>query len=128
MAAIEAASSGDTVLVSPGVFHERIRIKGKQITLASRFLQSRDEHAIKATILDGRIRQADGSVEKADAVIKVAGDAGPGTRIIGFSIQNGDDGISCEARIEHKLERCTEEVPELLPIGPRHTVRCWLHQ
>jgi peptide/nickel transport system ATP-binding protein len=34
----------------------------------------------------------------------------------------------CEARIEHKLERCTEEMPELLPIGPRHTVRCWLHQ
>jgi peptide/nickel transport system ATP-binding protein len=34
----------------------------------------------------------------------------------------------CEARIEHKLERCTEEEPELLPIGPRHTVRCWLYQ
>jgi oligopeptide/dipeptide ABC transporter ATP-binding protein len=33
----------------------------------------------------------------------------------------------CEARVEHKLERCTEEQPELLPIGPRHTVRCWLY-
>jgi oligopeptide/dipeptide ABC transporter ATP-binding protein len=34
----------------------------------------------------------------------------------------------CEARIKHQLERCTEEIPELLPIGPRHTVRCWLYQ
>jgi peptide/nickel transport system ATP-binding protein len=34
----------------------------------------------------------------------------------------------CEARIKHQLERCTEEIPELLPVGPRHTVRCWLYQ
>jgi peptide/nickel transport system ATP-binding protein len=34
----------------------------------------------------------------------------------------------CEARVEHKLERCTKEEPELLPIGPRHTVRCWLYR
>jgi len=34
----------------------------------------------------------------------------------------------CEARIEHKLERCTEEIPELLPVAPNHTVRCWLYQ
>ena len=34
----------------------------------------------------------------------------------------------CEARIEHGLKRCTEEIPELLPVGPKHTVRCWLYQ
>ena len=34
----------------------------------------------------------------------------------------------CEARIEHKLERCTVEEPELLPGALRHTVRCWLYQ
>jgi peptide/nickel transport system ATP-binding protein len=34
----------------------------------------------------------------------------------------------CEARIEHKLERCTVDVPDLLPVGPNHTVRCWLYQ
>jgi oligopeptide/dipeptide ABC transporter ATP-binding protein len=34
----------------------------------------------------------------------------------------------CEARIEHKLERCTVDVPDLLPVGPHHTVRCWLYQ
>jgi oligopeptide/dipeptide ABC transporter ATP-binding protein len=34
----------------------------------------------------------------------------------------------CEARVKNKLKRCTEEIPDLLPIGPRHTVRCWLYQ
>jgi oligopeptide/dipeptide ABC transporter ATP-binding protein len=34
----------------------------------------------------------------------------------------------CEERIEHKLERCTVDVPDLLPAGPHHTVRCWLYQ
>jgi oligopeptide/dipeptide ABC transporter ATP-binding protein len=34
----------------------------------------------------------------------------------------------CEARIEHGLDRCTEEIPELLPVAPKHTVRCWLYQ
>jgi peptide/nickel transport system ATP-binding protein len=34
----------------------------------------------------------------------------------------------CEARIEHKLERCTVDIPDLLPVGPHHTVRCWLYQ
>jgi oligopeptide/dipeptide ABC transporter ATP-binding protein len=34
----------------------------------------------------------------------------------------------CEERIEHKLERCTVDVPDLLPVGPHHTVRCWLYQ
>ena len=33
----------------------------------------------------------------------------------------------CEARIEHNLERCTEEIPELLPVDTGHTVRCWLY-
>jgi oligopeptide/dipeptide ABC transporter ATP-binding protein len=34
----------------------------------------------------------------------------------------------CEERIEHKLERCTVDVPDLLPVGPHHKVRCWLYQ
>jgi oligopeptide/dipeptide ABC transporter ATP-binding protein len=33
----------------------------------------------------------------------------------------------CEARVEHQLERCPVEEPELLPIAPGHTVRCWLY-
>lgn len=34
----------------------------------------------------------------------------------------------CRARVEHQLTICTEEEPDLIPILPRHTVRCWLYQ
>jgi oligopeptide/dipeptide ABC transporter ATP-binding protein len=34
----------------------------------------------------------------------------------------------CRARVEHNLEVCTQEIPKLLPAGPRHTARCWLYQ
>jgi oligopeptide/dipeptide ABC transporter ATP-binding protein len=34
----------------------------------------------------------------------------------------------CRARIEHNLEVCLHENPQLLPAEPRHTVRCWLYQ
>ena len=34
----------------------------------------------------------------------------------------------CRARIEHNLEICTQEEPQLKPIAPGHTVRCWLYQ
>ena len=34
----------------------------------------------------------------------------------------------CMARIEHNLEKCTQEEPELKPIGPNHWVRCWLYE
>ncbi len=34
----------------------------------------------------------------------------------------------CRARIEHGLSICTEQEPELKPIAPGHTVRCWLYQ
>lgn len=34
----------------------------------------------------------------------------------------------CRARVEHELTICTEVEPDLLPILPNHTVRCWLYQ
>lgn len=34
----------------------------------------------------------------------------------------------CKARIENDLEICTQEEPELKPIGPSQTVRCWLYE
>ncbi len=33
----------------------------------------------------------------------------------------------CRARLEHKLEKCGVQDPELLPVGENHTVRCWLY-
>jgi len=34
----------------------------------------------------------------------------------------------CRARIENHLEICTVQEPELKPIAPGHTVRCWLYE
>jgi oligopeptide/dipeptide ABC transporter ATP-binding protein len=34
----------------------------------------------------------------------------------------------CRARVEHKLEICTREEPQLKPVAAHHTVRCWLYQ
>lgn len=97
--AINVARDGDTVLVAPGVYREALRLQGKQITLASRFLASRDRKDIVGTVLDGA-NSRNGKTTRGKTLITVAKDAGPKTRIIGFTIKNGDDGISCAARIE----------------------------
>ena len=34
----------------------------------------------------------------------------------------------CQARIDNNLTICTEEEPQIKPIAPGHTVRCWLYQ
>ena len=69
--AIDAANDGDTVLVAPGVYRESLQLKGKQITLASRFLTSRDRKDIQRTILDGSITR-DGKISRGNTLITVA--------------------------------------------------------
>ena len=34
----------------------------------------------------------------------------------------------CRARVEHNLTKCTEVMPELIPVGVQHTARCWLYE
>jgi oligopeptide/dipeptide ABC transporter ATP-binding protein len=34
----------------------------------------------------------------------------------------------CRARVEHNLDVCTQEIPQLKSLAPGHTVRCWLYQ
>jgi len=34
----------------------------------------------------------------------------------------------CRARVENRLEICTEKEPDLIEVLPDHTVRCWLYQ
>ena len=34
----------------------------------------------------------------------------------------------CKARVERNLEICAREEPQLKPVSPGHTVRCWLYQ
>ena len=52
--AIDAAQTGDTVLVSPGVYFENIQLRGRDIVLSSRyFLENDPAKTIRETIIDG---------------------------------------------------------------------------
>lgn len=89
-AGIDAAQDGDLVLVSPGTYLEQLTLSGKTITLASEFYTTSDENLIDQTVIDG---------QGAAAVVKVEASVGPETNIIGFTIQNGGDGISAFAKL-----------------------------
>ena len=52
-AGINAATTGDTVLVAPETYFENIRFMGKAITLASEFINDSDTSHIFNTIIDG---------------------------------------------------------------------------
>lgn len=52
-AGIDAAGTGDTVLVAEGTYTENINFKGKAITVASMYVLDQDPGHIEATVIDG---------------------------------------------------------------------------
>lgn len=34
----------------------------------------------------------------------------------------------CKARLEHQLTKCTEEMPPMFEVKPKHQARCWLYE
>jgi hypothetical protein len=72
-AAISAASGGDTVLVSPGTYFERLNFLGKDIIV-------RSEAGASTTILDG---------SSAGSVVTFESGEGPAAVLEGFTIQHG---------------------------------------
>ena len=52
-AGIDAAASGDTVLVAPATYYENINFRGKNIIVASNYLLSGSPGAIDSTIING---------------------------------------------------------------------------
>ena len=86
---INTAQDGYLVLVSPGVYNEQLTLSGKTITLASEFYTTGDPAYINSTIIDGG----------GQTVITVNTTVGEDTKIIGFTIQNGDDGISALGKL-----------------------------
>jgi len=87
--AINAAVNGDVIVVSPGIYRENLTLSGQSLTLASEFYTTQDAARISQTVLDG----------SGAAVITVGSSAGSETRIIGFTIQNGADGISAAGKL-----------------------------
>ena len=51
--AINAASTHDTVLVSPGIYYENINFRAKGIVVASTFILTHDTATIDATVING---------------------------------------------------------------------------
>lgn len=77
-AAINAAATGDTVLVAPGTYYENLAIDTRQITLTSSDGPSK-------TILDG---------SSSGIVLKITNNTNLNTIVSGFTIQNGLAGSS----------------------------------
>ena len=94
---IDLADEGDLVLVAPGIYQENIQIGGKSITLASQYHTTQAASFIDQTIIDGT----------GNSVITVDSSVGPETKIIGFTIRNGNDGISLSARLHILNNRFT---------------------
>lgn len=86
---INAASNGDLVLISPGLYYENLFLNGKTVRLASRFCISDNLEDIEQTVIDGGGK----------TVINV-GSGCNGSKIEGLTIQNGEDGIMVSARID----------------------------
>lgn len=76
-AAINAASPGDTVLVSPGTYVENLNFDGKAITVTSK-------KGPKKTIIDGGAK---------DSVATFASGEGTGSVLNGFTLRNGRSGF-----------------------------------
>ena len=79
-AAINAAATGDTVLVAPGTYYENLTIDTRQITLTS-------SDGVSKTILDG---------SSSGIVLKITNNTNLNTTVSGFTIQNGLAGSSSD--------------------------------
>ncbi len=77
---INEAEDGDTVLVQPDTYVERINFNGKSITVASLFLLSRDEAYIDSTVIDG---------DESGCVVVFNSDEDTTSILCGFTVQNG---------------------------------------
>ena len=82
-AAIDGASSGDTIMVRPGVYNESLTLN-KAITLTAELYDAANP-ANNGTVIDGG---------GAAAVISIPAGVTPLPVIRGFSIRNGEDGIA----------------------------------
>lgn len=90
-AAVDAAQSGDTIIVSPGTYRENVLIEGKRVSLLSEDY-SDDEGlplAVRTVI--------EGVDHRAEDVVSVLGPETKETGILGFTIRGGHRGIFVES-------------------------------
>jgi cell wall assembly regulator SMI1 len=76
--AIDAASDGDAIIVSPGTYYENINLRGKNIVLCS--TDPNNPTVVAATIIDG---------SQAGSVVTFTGTESSSCVLFGFTITNG---------------------------------------
>jgi len=116
-AAVDAASPGDTILVSPGVYPGSIDMGSKTLALVSEHFLTADSQAISATVLNG---------SGGKFVIRVGDPSLRGTGrplIYGFTIRNADDGITASDPFDLMYCRVTETTDGIDYEGGGGTVR-----
>ncbi len=79
-AGINSAVNSDTVLVQPGTYLENINFIGKNITVGSLFLTTRDTTYISSTIIDGN---------GTNSVVKIESGEDATAILCGFKLTNG---------------------------------------
>ncbi len=83
--AIQAASQGDTVLVSPGTYYEHIDFAGKDIVLASHFVLDSNPVYIGVTQISGEVSS---NPDSGTVIIFQNGESNA-AQLIGFTIRDG---------------------------------------
>ena len=84
-AGINAAATGDTVLVWPGTYFENINYNSKSITVASLYLTMQEDSYIHSTIINGNM---------AWSCVTISNCSEEFTSLCGLTLQNGAGGFS----------------------------------